>query len=127
MMKIPRVDAAIAQAFMEGHHLWFVLRTNGANRNRRAVAGGPSFNPCRRIRADARPWKMAIGNRPIVKHDAGVKGENSGRRGEQRIDVYFLDAWGLRDKLAEADEKLFECGTVDGRASADAGKGLVDA
>src|SRR5215471_7431451 len=110
---------------MEAHHFRLVFRTDRANRERRAVAGGPFFNPCRRIGTDARPWQIAIGNRPIVKQCAGVKGEKSRGRAQQRIYVDFLDARSLRDKLTEADENLFESGAVDGRASPDAAERFV--
>src|SRR5689334_17014376 len=51
---------------------------------------------------------------------------DSVRRREQRVDVEFLDAWLLHDKLAEADKQFFELAEIDRRAAADAPQGAVN-
>ena len=56
----------------------------------------------------------------VVQHDARVQGQEASGRGDERIDVNFLDPRLLDDQLAEAHQQLFQRGDVHRGASAHA-------
>ena len=70
--------------------------------------------------------KLAFLDVLAVQDDAGVERQQPLGRGQQRVDVDFLDPALLDHELAEADQQLLERGQVDRLAAAHALERLVD-
>ena len=93
---------------MKFHHQRFVFGTNWPDDDWSLVFQFPRRDVLHRIRADGRPWQFVFRRFQVVQNDARVERENPLRRNEQRIDVNFRDPRLFNDKLAEADEQMFE-------------------
>ena len=91
------------------------------------VAGWrPLLRVLARVRPDGRLGQILGGDVGWVEDDAGIEGQESVRRREQRVDVELGDGGLLHYQLAEAYEQLLETGHIDAGLTADALEGGVD-
>ena len=76
-----------------------------------------------RVGADRESWQLALRDGRRMEDDPGVEGDDSLRRGEERVDIDLRDPRLLGDELTEADEERSENVDVDRSTAADPAKG----
>src|SRR6185369_3612462 len=111
---------------VEVDHDRLVLGTNRSDRDHLAVLQLPLADVLFWIRPDRALRQVFFLCAKVVQNDSSIEGKQPVRRGEQRIDVEFLDPRILDDQFAEPHQELFHRGEIHRLASTYTLQSFVD-
>ena len=90
------------------HHQRLVFGADGADQDRGAILHRPAPDVLRGIGANGGARQFFRRTLRVVENDARIERDDPLGRGQQRVDIDFLDARLFDDELAEAHENLFQ-------------------
>ena len=134
-VEIAQINRLFRQTLVETHQRRFILRANGANIDRCAVAQGPGGRVLNRIRADGRPGQRCrihgrVQHHPRIQGNQRTGGSGghglASLAGEEGIDVNFLNPGLFHHQLAETHQELLQGGQVHGGPAAYPLQGFVN-
>src|ERR1700730_16161722 len=108
----------LRKRFMELDHKWLILRANRANGDRCTIGEGPGIDIALGIRANGKSGQCLLTNLRAVQYNARIKGEETMRRCQQRVNIDFLNPGLLSYQVTKANQQLLKRDKIDRRASA---------
>jgi len=125
-MEVAKRYAALGEGAVKVDEQWLIFGANWPESDLGSILVCPGSDVLRGVRADGQSRKVRNPDIETVNDDPGIQRQEPFGRGEQGIDVDFLDPFLLNHQMAEPDHELLEGGDIDRSAATDSPQRGID-